>query len=175
MMEDLPNYDSFARPGTASYPDHDSGERYYPFDCEWNFLHLFNGNSLELDWMSQPMESLSTNQPTEFPTEPWLNQPDMSLIRDFEEPALPVNLEQPLFMPTTALGQVQSLSSPSDLHTTQNASALASSIPSDFLLIPSTQETPFPVSIPQIPDTTTSSLYVCNICAQSYPNSRSLK
>jgi len=181
-MEDLPNYDNFPGPGTVLYPDlnpwyNDSGEHCCPFGREWDFLHLFDGNSLDFDWMSQPMGSLSTNQAPEFATEPWPNQLDMSLIGNFEQPALPVDLEQTLFMPPTTLGHVQSsLSAPfSSIYTTQNVSASTSSMSSDFLPMPSTQETPFPVPIPQSPNTSASPLHVCNICSQPCPSPQHLK
>jgi hypothetical protein len=178
----MPIYDNFTGPGAVLYPDlnpwyNDSGERCCPFDCEWDFLHLLDGNSLDFDWISQPMGSLSTNQSPEFATEPRPNQLDMSLVGNFEEPTLPVDLGQPLFMPPTTLGHVQSSlpTPPSSLYTTRNVSASVSSMSSDFLSIPSSQETPFPAPIPQSPDTPTSALYVCNICTQSYPNPPSLK
>lgn len=181
-MEDLPNDGNFTGPGTVIYPDlnpwyNDSGELCYPFGCEWDLLHLFNGNSLDFEWMSQPMRSLSTNQATEFATEPWPNQLDMSLIGSFEQQALPVDLEQSLFLPPTTLGHVQSsLPVPfSSLYTTLNVSASTSSMSSDLLSIPSTQETPFPVPAPQSPDISVSPLYVCNVCAQSCPNPQRLK
>jgi hypothetical protein len=112
-MEDLPNYDNFTGPGTVLYSElnscyNDSGERCCPLGCEWDFLHFFDGNSPDFDWMSQPMGSLSTNQAPEFATEAWPNQLDMSLIGNFEQPALPVGLEQSLFMSPTTLGHVQS-------------------------------------------------------------------
>jgi hypothetical protein len=74
-MEDRPNYDNFTGPGTVLYPDlnpryNNPGERCCPFDCEWDFLRCLDGNSLDFDWMSQPMESLSTNQPLGFAREP---------------------------------------------------------------------------------------------------------
>jgi len=181
-MEDLPNYDNFTGPGTVLYSElnscyNDSGERCCPLGCEWDFLHFFDGNSPDFDWMSQPMGSLSTNQAPEFATEAWPNQLDMSLIGNFEQPALPVGLEQSLFMSPTTLGHVQSsLPAPfSNLYTTRNVSASAPSMFSDFLSIPSTQETPFPVPIPQSPDTSASPLYVCNVCAQSCPTPQRLK
>jgi hypothetical protein len=181
-MEDLPNDDNFTGPGALLFPDpnpwyNDSGERCCPFGSESDLLHLFDGNSLDFDWISQPMGSLSTNQAPEFATEPWPNQLDMSFIGSFEQPALPIDLEQSLFMPPTTLGHVQSsLPAPfSSLSTTLNVSASTSSMPSDFLSIPSTQETSFPVPIPQSPDTSASPLYVCNVCAQSYPNPKCLK
>jgi hypothetical protein len=179
-MEDLPKYDNFTGPGTVLYPDlnpwyNDSGERCCPFDCEWDFLRLFDVDSLDFDWMSQPMGSLSTDQPPEVATGPWPNQLDMSLIGNSEEPTLPVDLEQLLFMPPTTLGHIQNSlpAPPSSLYTTRNVSASLTSMSSDFL--PSTQDTPFPVPVPQIPDTSAPSLYTCNICAQSCPNPQGLK
>jgi hypothetical protein len=123
------------------------------------------------------MWNLSTSQASEFVTETWPNQLDMSLIGNFEQPALPVDLEQSLFMPPTTLDHVQSpLPAPfSSLYTTQNISASASSMSSDFLSVPSTQETSFQVPIPQSPDTSASALYVCSVCAQPCPNSQRLK
>jgi len=176
-MEDLPNYDNFTGPGTVPYPDlnswyNNSGERCCPFDCEWDFL--LDVNSLDFDWMSQPMGSLSTDQPPDFATEPWPNQLDTSLIGNFEELALPVDLEQPLFVPLTTIGHVQNSQPgpPSSHYSTRNVSASASS---DFFSIPSIQDMPFPVPIPQSPDTSASPLYVCNVCAQSCPTPQRLK
>jgi hypothetical protein len=181
-MEDRPNYDNFTGPGTVLYPDlnpryNNPGERCCPFDCEWDFLYCLNGNSLDFDWMSQPMESLSTNQPPGFAREPWGDQLDMSPLGNFEEPALPVGLEQPFFMPPTTLGNVTSslLAPHSNLHPTRNVSASESLISSDFLSIPSTQETLFPVPIPPSPDTSVSPLYTCNINTQYNPNPQRLK
>jgi hypothetical protein len=181
-MEDPPNYDNFTGPGTVLYPDlnpryHDSEERCCPFDCEWDFLRHFDGNSLDFDWMSQPTGNLNTSLPPEFATQSWPNQLDMSLIGNFEEQALPVDLEQPFFMPPTTLGHVQSSlpSPPSSLYTTQNVSASVSSMSSDFLSMPSTQETPFPAPIPPSPDTSASRPSVCHTCAQPFSNFSRLK
>lgn len=181
-MEDLPNYVNFTGPGIVLYPDpnpwyNDSGEHWCPFGCDCDFLHLFDGDSLDFDWMSQPMGSLSIDQSPEFIGETWLNQVDMSLIGNLEQPALPVDLEQSLFMPPTTLGHVQTpLPAPlSSIYTTQNIPAFASSMSSDFLSVPSTQETLFPAPIPQSPDTSASSLHVCNVCAKPCLDSQDLK
>jgi hypothetical protein len=181
-MEDLPNYDNFTGPGTVLYQDlnpwyNDFGESCYPFDYEWDFLHLFDGNSLDFDWVPQPMGSLSMNQPPVFATEPWPSQLDMSLIGNLEVPALPVDLEQPLFPPPMTFGNVQSFlpATPSNLHSTRNVSASPSSISRNFLPIPSAEETPIPAPFPQSLNISTSSSYTCSNCPKSKQNPRGLK
>jgi hypothetical protein len=179
MMEDLQNHGNFPGPGIALYPDlnpcyNNSGERCYPFDCEWDSLHLLDSNSLDFDWISQPLGSLSTNQPAKFATEPWPNQLDMNLIGNFEESDLLVDLEQPFFMPPMTVGQVQSsIPAPhSNVYTARNVSASSYSMSSDSLSVPSTQETPLPVPSP---DSSELPLYGCHICGQSYPTPKRLK
>lgn len=185
-MEDLPNYDNFTGPVPVLYPDpnpdrnpryNNPGDCCCPFDCEWDFLYCLDGDSLDFDWRSQPMESLSTNSPPGFATELWPDQLGMSLLGNVEELALPVDLERPFFMPPTTLGNVESslLAPNSNLYPIRNISASESLISSDSLSIPSTQETLFPVPIPPSPETSASPLYARNICNQYHPNPQRLK